>query len=143
MIELSELAAERSVLDERLAAAVKTLSSEALDANSTRFLELADSRLSGYVRPLKDSLERIANSRAWSESGRRPTASSPRTSACCEAIMIASASRPETSSPPCALRTSAVAGERSSLKRVIEMAGMIEHCDFDEQRRRATRTATY
>ena len=96
----SELAAERSVLDERLAAAVKTLSSEALDANSTRFLELADSRLSGYVRPLKDSLERTANSRAWSESGRRPTASSPRTSACCEAIMIASASRPETSSRP-------------------------------------------
>ena len=60
VIELrSELAAERSVLDERLAAAVKTLSSEALDANSARFLELADARLSGYVRPLKDSLERM------------------------------------------------------------------------------------
>ncbi len=50
VIELrSELAAERSVLDERLAAAVKTLSSEALDANSARFFELADARLSGYV----------------------------------------------------------------------------------------------
>ena len=54
-----ELAAERNALDERLAATIKALSTEALDANSTRFLELADSRLSGYVRPLKESLERM------------------------------------------------------------------------------------
>ena len=55
----AELSAERAVVDSRLAAAIKTLSSEALDANSARFLELADARLSGYVRPLKDSLERM------------------------------------------------------------------------------------
>src|SRR3990172_12487413 len=55
----AERAAERAVVDDRLAAAIKTLSSEALDANSARFLELADARLSGYVRPLKDSLERM------------------------------------------------------------------------------------
>src|SRR5919106_1820660 len=55
----AELAAERNTLDVRLAAAIKALSTEALDANSARFLELADSRLSGYVRPLKDSLEKM------------------------------------------------------------------------------------
>ena len=49
----------RTHVDERLDAAIKTLSTEALDANSARFLELAETHLSGYVRPLKDSLERM------------------------------------------------------------------------------------
>ena len=55
----AELAAERAVVDDRLAAAIKSLSADALDTNSARFLELADARLAGYVRPLKDSLERM------------------------------------------------------------------------------------
>ena len=46
-------------VDERLEAAIKALSTEALDANSTRFLELAETHLTGHVRPLKDSLERM------------------------------------------------------------------------------------
>ena len=45
--------------DERLEAAIKALSSEALDANSARFLELAETQLKGHVKPLKDSLERM------------------------------------------------------------------------------------
>ncbi len=55
----AELAVERSALDDRLAAAIKSLSADALDANSSRFLELADARLTGYVRPLKESLARM------------------------------------------------------------------------------------
>src|SRR5512132_180277 len=55
----AELAVERGSLDERLEAAIKALSSEALDANSARFLELAETHLSGHVRPLKDSLVRM------------------------------------------------------------------------------------
>ena len=50
---------ERGSLDERLEAAIKALSTEALDANSARFLELAETHLSGHVRPLKDSLARM------------------------------------------------------------------------------------
>ena len=57
----AELAVERDAFDDRLAAKIKTMSAEALDANSARFLELADTRLSGYVRPLKESLERMDN----------------------------------------------------------------------------------
>src|SRR5690349_22437057 len=52
----AELAAG-GALEERLQATIKSISTEALDANSTRFLELAESRLSGHVRPLKESLE--------------------------------------------------------------------------------------
>ena len=52
----AELAVERGSLDERLEAAIKSLSTQALDANSARFLELAETHLTGHVRPLKDSL---------------------------------------------------------------------------------------
>ena len=56
---------------------MKTLSTEALDASSARFLEFADSRLSGYVRPLTDSLEQMdGSSRASSGYARRRTARS-------------------------------------------------------------------
>jgi DNA recombination protein RmuC len=55
----AELAVERGAFDDRVAAAITTLSAEALDANSARFLELADARLSGQVLPLKESLERM------------------------------------------------------------------------------------
>jgi DNA recombination protein RmuC len=136
VIELrSELAAERSVLDERLAAAVKTLSSEALDANSTRFLELADSRLSGYVRPLKDSLERM-DRQLQSVERIRQEAYGKLT----ENVSLLRGDhdrlRIETGNLATALRAPHVRGRwgEIQLKRVIEMAGMIEHCDFDEQR---------
>src|SRR4249919_829260 len=55
----AEAAAGERALDERVSAAIARISTQALDANSARFLELADSRLSGYVRPLKDSLDRM------------------------------------------------------------------------------------
>jgi DNA recombination protein RmuC len=55
----AELDVGRRTFDERLEAAIKALSSEALDANSARFLELAETHLSGHVRPLKESLERM------------------------------------------------------------------------------------
>jgi hypothetical protein len=55
----AELATERDSRDEWLAGVMKTVSAEALDANSARFLELAETHLTGHVRPLKDSLERM------------------------------------------------------------------------------------
>src|SRR5262245_57606569 len=55
----AELAVERGSRDERLESAIKALSREALDANSARFLELAETQLVGHVRPLKDSLQRM------------------------------------------------------------------------------------
>ena len=123
------------MLDERLAAAVKTLSSEALDANSTRFLELADSRLSGYVRPLKDSLERM-DRQLQSVERIRQEAYGKLT----ENVSLLRGDhdrlRVETGNLVTALRAPHVRGRwgEIQLKRVIEMAGMIEHCDFDEQR---------
>jgi len=131
----AELSAERNVLDERLAAAVKTLSTEALDANSARFLELADSRLAGYVRPLKDSLERMDRQLQSVERIRHEAYGKVT-----EGLTLLRGDqdrlRIETGNLVTALRAPHVRGRwgEIQLKRVIEMAGMIEHCDFDEQR---------
>jgi DNA recombination protein RmuC len=130
----AELAAERNTLDERIAAAIKTLSTEALDANSARFLELADSRLSGYVRPLKDSLEKMDEKlqgveRMRQEAYGRLTEGLGLLRADQERLRV------ETGNLVTALRAPHVRGRwgEIQLRRVIEMAGMIEHCDFVQQ----------
>jgi DNA recombination protein RmuC len=130
----AELTAERTMLDERLAATIKTLSTEALDANSARFLELADSRLSGYVRPLKDSLEKMDEKlqgveRLRQEAYGRLTEGLGLLRADQERLRV------ETGNLVTALRAPHVRGRwgEIQLRRVIEMAGMIEHCDFVQQ----------
>jgi DNA recombination protein RmuC len=129
------LDAERKVVDERLEAAIKTLSTEALDANSARFLELAESRLSGQVRPLKESLERMDLQLQTVERIRHEAYGALR-----EGVQQLRTDqerlRTETGNLVTALRAPHVRGRwgEIQLRRVIEMAGMVEHCDFDEQR---------
>ena len=123
----AELAAERAVVDERLAAAIKTLSSEALDANSARFLELADARLSGYVRPLKDSLERMNQQLQGVERIRQEAYGALRT-------QVTTLSE-RTGNLANALRAPHVRGRwgEVQLRNVVEQAGMVEHCDYVRQ----------
>lgn len=123
----AELAAERAVVDDRLAAAIKTLSSEALDANSARFLELADARLSGYVRPLKDSLERMDQQLQGVERIRQEAYGALRT-------QVTTLSE-RTGNLANALRAPHVRGRwgEVQLRNVVEQAGMVEHCDYVRQ----------
>jgi len=123
----AELAAERAVVDNRLAAAIKTLSSEALDANSARFLELADARLSGYVRPLKDSLERMDQQLQGVERIRQEAYGALRT-------QVTTLSE-RTGNLANALRAPHVRGRwgEVQLRNVVEQAGMVEHCDYVRQ----------
>ena len=129
-----ELAAERNVVDERLEAAIKTLSTEALDANSARFLELAESRLSGHVVPLKDSLERTDRQLQSVERIRQEAYGALREGVT-QLRTDQERLRTETGNLVTALRAPHVRGRwgEIQLRRVIEMAGMVEHCDFDEQ----------
>jgi len=130
----AELSVERASLDERLATAVKALSSEALDANSARFLELAEARLSGQVLPLRESLERMDRHLEGVERTRQEAYG-----ALTESVRLLRSDqerlRAETGNLATALRAPHVRGRwgEIQLRRVIEMAGMIEHCDFDEQ----------
>lgn len=123
----AELAVERTAVDDRLAVAIKTLSAEALDANSARFLELADARLSGYVRPLKDSLERMDRQLQGVERIRQEAYVTLRT-------QVTTLSE-RTGSLANALRAPHVRGRwgEVQLRNVVEQAGMIEHCDYVRQ----------
>jgi DNA recombination protein RmuC len=123
----AELAVERTAVDDRLAAAIKTLSAEALDANSARFLELADARLSGHVRPLKDSLDRMDRQLQGVERIRHEAYGALRTQV--------SALSERTGSLANALRAPHVRGRwgEVQLRNVVEQAGMVEYCDYVRQ----------
>ena len=123
----AELAVERASLDDRLAAAVKALSAESLDANSARFLELADARLSGYVRPLKDSLERMDSHLQGVERVRQEAYGALQAQVTTLSERAGSLTN--------ALRTPHVRGRwgEVQLRNVVEHAGMVEHCDYVSQ----------
>jgi DNA recombination protein RmuC len=132
----AELSAERRALDDRLAAAIKALSTEALDANSARFLELADTRLSGYVRPLTDSLEKMDQQLRGVERVRQEAYGNLQ-------AQVASLSE-RAGSLTNALRTPHVRGRwgEAQLRNVVEFAGMVEHCDYVAQATTATDEGT-
>jgi DNA recombination protein RmuC len=123
----AELTVERSALDDRLASAIKTISEKALDTSSARFLELADARLAGYVRPLKDSLERMDQQLQGVERVRQEAYGALRNQV---AALSESAGGLRN-----ALRTPHVRGRwgEVQLRNVVEQAGMLEHCDYIRQ----------
>jgi DNA recombination protein RmuC len=130
----AELTVERGALDERLAATITAISTQALDANSARFLELAESRLSGQVLPLKESLERMDRQLQGVERVRQE-AYGTLTESVRQLRSDQDRLRTETGNLVTALRKPHVRGRwgEIQLRRVIELAGMVEHCDFDEQ----------
>ena len=123
----AELAVERGSRDERLEAAIKALSREALDANSSRFLELAETHLSGHMRPLKDSLARMDQQLQTVERVRQESYGALQT-------QVATLSE-RAGSLTNALRTPLVRGRwgEAQLRNVVEFAGMVEYCDYVAQ----------
>ena len=123
----AELATERNSREEWLASVVKTVSAEALDANSARFLELAETHLTGHVRPLKDSLERMDQQLRNVERVRQESYGALQT-------QVTTLSE-RTGSLTNALRTPHVRGRwgEAQLRNVVEYAGMVEHCDYVTQ----------
>lgn len=123
----AELTVERGSRDEWLASVMKTVSSEALDANSARFLELAEMHLTGHVRPLKDSLERMDQQLRNVERVRQESYGALQT-------QVTTLSE-RTGSLTNALRTPHVRGRwgEAQLRNVVEYAGMVEHCDYVAQ----------
>jgi DNA recombination protein RmuC len=128
----AELSAERNALDDRVAGAIEAMSAKALDASSARFLELADSRLAGYVRPLRDSLERMDEQLRGVERVRQEAYGALRTQVTTLSERAGSLTN--------ALRTPHVRGRwgEAQLRNVVEYAGMVEHCDYVSQATAAT-----
>jgi DNA recombination protein RmuC len=142
--ERRSVAEQRALLEEaraQLTETFKVLSVDSLRDTQASFLTLADERLrnreqaiDALVHPLKEALQRVESQSQQLESKREGAyatleqqLSSLRTSS--------DDLRRETLNLVTALRGSQVRGRwgELTLKRVVELAGLAEHCDFDEQ----------
>ena len=129
------LAAERGAFDARVENAIKALSTEALRENANAFTEQAMGRLGEYVEPLKKSLEKVETNVNLLEQQRQRAYGEIH-----KELEISRLSneglRTQTGNLVNALRGESHTRGRwgeIQLERVIEMAGMLSYCDFEEQ----------
>jgi len=144
---------------QRLSEAFKALSAEALKSNSTQFLELAKTNLDKYhegarsdldkrqkaidelVKPLKESLgkvdEKLGHIEKVRAAGFATLTEQIKSLAGTEEKL-----KQETANLVTALRRPTVRGRwgEIQLKRVVEIAGMVEYCDFTTQESAETET---
>lgn len=164
----TRLAGERKAAEEKLALlndaqqklsdAFKALSSEALKSNNQAFLDLAKSALEKFhegargdlekrqkavdelVKPIRESLEKVDGKLGEIEKARigAYTELSTQVKGLVETHLPML--RNETANLVKALRQPTVRGRwgEIQLKRVVEMAEMLDHCDFLEQENRTT-----
>jgi hypothetical protein len=127
----AELAATtRALLDNaerRLRDAFQALAADALNDNRSSFLDLAKTSFEGYQKPIAESLNRV--DQRLKDAERERVEAYSRLSE--QVVALGSAA----STLSRALRTPAVRGRwgEMQLRRVVEIAGMLQRCDFDEQ----------
>ncbi|TML67716.1 MAG: DNA recombination protein RmuC [Actinobacteria bacterium] len=123
----AQLASAENGLDDRVRDALKAVSAEAYRETNETFLQLAGAKLDGTVKPLADSLEKVNEQVQSLDRARAQSFGALR-----EQLSTLS-SRTETLAT--ALRAPHVRGRwgEIQLKRVVELAGMLPYCDFDEQ----------
>jgi DNA recombination protein RmuC len=151
--ERARAAGERAALvDGQLAERFQSLSAQALDDSSRRFLEMAEGRLAAanaraageldtrraavenLVGPLKETLARVESQLRDADAARERSHA-----ALAEQVAIARQSseqlRLQTQALVTALRRPEARGRwgEMQLRRVVELAGMSARCDFDEQ----------
>jgi DNA recombination protein RmuC len=127
----AELEVERRSVDQRLANATKALSADALKESNASFLALAETKLQGYVAPLKESLEKVDGHVRVLEQDRHRAFGALRQ----ELLQLREGQerlRSATGSLATALRAPHVRGRwgEVGLRNVVEAAGLVEHCDF-------------
>lgn len=140
----------------RLADAFKALSAEALHSNNQRFLELARENLAQYqatargdlearqkavdelVKPIRESLAKVDGKLGEIEHARVSAYSALNEQLRALVETHLPQLKGETASLVKALRQPTVRGRwgEIQLKRVVEMAGMLDYCDFYEQQSR-------
>lgn len=151
--ERARAAEQRAALiDGQLAERFQSLSAEALDATTARFLDIAEGRLRAenvkaagelenrraavehLVGPLRETLGRLETQLRESDSARRASHA-----ALAEQVNLSMHTteqlRSQTQALVTALRRPEARGRwgELQLRRVVELAGMAAHCDFEEQ----------
>jgi len=127
----AELAASQQALldkaDQRLRETFQSLAAQALNENRSSFFDLAKTSFETYRQPIADTLKRVDERLGDVEKERIETYA--RLS---EQILALGSSANTLAN---ALRTPAVRGRwgELQLRRVVEMAGMLQRCDFEEQ----------
>jgi DNA recombination protein RmuC len=105
----------------------QALAANALKDNRTAFLDLATASFAGIRQPIEDTLKRVDARLAEVERDRIAAYSR----------LVEQVTKLDTTATTLsrALRTPAVRGRwgEMQLRRVVEIAGMLQHCDFDEQ----------
>jgi DNA recombination protein RmuC len=149
---LERTAQDKAAVDRQLADRFQALSAQALDRSTQTFLEMAEGRLTAanaraagdldtrtaaveqMVQPLRDTLTRVESQLRETEAARRSSHA-----ALTEQVAIARQSsdqlRTQTQALVTALRRPEARGRwgEMQLRRVVELAGMSNKCDFDEQ----------
>jgi DNA recombination protein RmuC len=105
----------------------QAVAAEALKDNRSAFLDLAKTSFAGFQQPIADTLKRVDQ--------RLGEAERERVAAYATLAEQVAALGATTNTLSRALRTPAVRGRwgEMQLRRVVEMAGMLQRCDFDEQ----------
>lgn len=153
--EQESAAEKRKLLEEaekRLSDAFKALSGDALRANNDAFLQLAQQKLGGLqteakadlenrqqaitalLTPMRQSLEKVDTKLQALEKDRAATHASI-SQQVRSLIEVQKELRGETANLAKALRSPTARGQwgQIQLRRVVEMAGMVAYCDFEEE----------
>jgi DNA recombination protein RmuC len=113
--------------DARLRDTFQSLAADALNDNRAAFLDLAKTSFAGFQQPIADTLKKVDQ--------RLSEAERDRVAAYSRLTEQVAALGSTTNTLSKALRTPAVRGRwgEMQLRRVVEIAGMVQRCDFDEQ----------
>jgi DNA recombination protein RmuC len=123
----ARLAATGESLGDRVRDAVRAASEDAYRQANTTFLELAGTKLEGTVAPLRESLTKVNDQVAALDRARAQSYGALR-----QQVEVLSE---RAGSLANALRSPSVRGRwgEAQLRNVVEVAGLLEHCDFVAQ----------
>ena len=150
--KLATLEKSHAAAQEQLIERFKSLSQEVLQANSSQFLQLAETRMQQanekasseldqrrqafemLVNPLKETLTKVESQLVQTEAA-RVSAQAQLREQIANVRQTSEDLRRETTTLVTALRKPQTRGQwgEMQLRRVVEVAGMVEHCDFEVQ----------